>query len=247
MLLTRFWLLFQFLRFLIIAADKNFTVYVSGPNGESIPFIFEYGDSIDRIVERFCTNDQIENCEETADSFSNKVYGIPYTPTCFNCTLTEYTATRLDVINNISERFNYRRYLEIGCDQDNLFRHTKSKFNLAICVDPASGGTHRMTSDDFFKTNSHYFDIIFIDGLHEANQVIRDIYNSLKWLSEGGTILIHDCIPRGRPVRNSFPRADMVKNTNWIGKKYNIFERALIYIPIVVLILQAIHGKPQLQ
>ena len=40
------------------------------------------------------------------------------------------------------------------------------------------------------------FDLIFIDGLHEANQVIRDVYNSLRWLQPQGTILIHDSNPR---------------------------------------------------
>jgi len=40
------------------------------------------------------------------------------------------------------------------------------------------------------------FDIIFIDGLHEYSQVIKDIHNSLNILNDDGFILIHDCLPR---------------------------------------------------
>ena len=55
---------------------------------------------------------------------------------------------------------------------------------------------HR-TSDDYFDLIRlrRKFDIIFIDGDHHEAQVLRDIYNSLKHLSEGGTIVLHDCNP----------------------------------------------------
>jgi hypothetical protein len=52
-----------------------------------------------------------------------------------------------------------------------------------------------MTSDDFFKTNLKTFDIIFIDGLHLCEQVLKDIHNSLKFLNDDGAIVCHDCLP----------------------------------------------------
>ena len=39
-------------------------------------------------------------------------------------------------------------------------------------------------------------DIIFIDGLNEYHQVMRDINNSLNFLNPNGVILLHDCLPR---------------------------------------------------
>lgn len=39
------------------------------------------------------------------------------------------------------------------------------------------------------------WDIIFLDGLHHADQVERDIENSLKCLNPGGTIVCHDMLP----------------------------------------------------
>tara|TARA_B100000886_G_scaffold289655_1_gene214822 strand:+ start:442 stop:792 length:351 start_codon:yes stop_codon:yes gene_type:complete len=53
-----------------------------------------------------------------------------------------------------------------------------------------------MTSDDFFRINKNKFDVIFIDGLHEYQQVVNDIENSLGCLNENGVILLHDCLLR---------------------------------------------------
>jgi hypothetical protein len=103
--------------------------------------------------------------------------------------------SRDQIIQEIINRKNYKNYLEIGCDQDQLF--SKIKIEKKIGVDPASGGTIRETSDNFFKKNNIKFDIIFIDGLHEYDQVKKDINNSLLFLNNNGVIFLHDCMPRG--------------------------------------------------
>jgi hypothetical protein len=64
-----------------------------------------------------------------------------------------------------------------------------------IGVDPESGGTHKEYSDDFFKKNTKYFDVIFIDGLHVYDQVRRDVVNSIKFLKPRGWVAIHDMLP----------------------------------------------------
>lgn len=55
----------------------------------------------------------------------------------------------------------------------------------------------KLNSDDFFSKQIEYtkWELVFIDGLHEATQVERDIYNSLKHLSENGSIVLHDILP----------------------------------------------------
>ena len=60
-----------------------------------------------------------------------------------------------------------------------------------------------MKSDDFFELLGNgkilikdiKFDVIFIDGLHLAEQVERDIDNSLNILKNDGFIVLHDCNP----------------------------------------------------
>lgn len=85
------------------------------------------------------------------------------------------------------------KYLEIGCAGNSLFDSVATKSKIG--VDPAEGGTHRMLSDDFFQSNKDKFDVIFIDGLHEYQQVRRDALNALKWIDEGGWIAFHDFLP----------------------------------------------------
>ena len=101
---------------------------------------------------------------------------------------------RWDLIQNIIDKKKYDNYLEIGCDKDQSF--SKIKVKNKIGVDPVSGGNIRSTSDQFFSSNTSKFDIIFIDGLHHYEQVIKDVNNSLKILNDNGFILLHDCLPR---------------------------------------------------
>ena len=100
---------------------------------------------------------------------------------------------RWNLINYLIETKDYSSYLEIGCDQNQLFSKIEIKNKLG--VDPVSGGNIRKTSDEFFKNNIEKFDIVFIDGLHHYHQVKRDILNSLKFLNNDGIILVHDCLP----------------------------------------------------
>lgn len=101
---------------------------------------------------------------------------------------------RYEIINEIVKLKNYKSYLEIGCRDNSTFSRV-SIFNK-VGVDPISGGTHKMTSDAFFKQNKALFDIIFIDGLHTYEQVTKDISNSIKFLNKNGMVLLHDCLPQ---------------------------------------------------
>ena len=101
--------------------------------------------------------------------------------------------SRLDMINYFIKKNDYKSYLEIGCDKNQIF--SQITLNKKIGVDPYSGGNVRKTSDDFFKENVEKFDLIFIDGLHVYEQVKKDIINSINFLNKEGVILVHDCLP----------------------------------------------------
>lgn len=108
---------------------------------------------------------------------------------------------RLHVLHALQQRYGYGAYLEIGTDTDEVFSRMTG-FALKVGVDPNAGGTHRMTSDAYFEQNRRLpeasrsrFDLIFIDGLHEHQQVLRDVDNALECLLPGGTMVLHDCMP----------------------------------------------------
>ena len=97
-------------------------------------------------------------------------------------------------------------------------------------VDPYSGGNFRGTSDFFFSQNEKNFDCIFIDGLHEYHQVLKDIKNSLEILSEDGIILLHDCLPTSLH-KQAVPRYKNIWNGDvW---KSIVYYRTLENIDIV--------------
>ncbi len=117
---------------------------------------------------------------------------------------------RWDLIDFLNTKHKFSSYLEIGCDNDELF----SKINIdnKIGIDPEKGGNLKITSDNFFLQNSKKFDCIFIDGLHIYDQVKRDILNSLKFLNKNGFVLVHDCLPESLS-KQAVPRYRL----NWNG------------------------------
>jgi hypothetical protein len=108
------------------------------------------------------------------------------------------------------------RYLEIGCAGNKLFHSVMA--NRKLGVDPFSGGTHRMTSDKFFDSNSDTFDVVFVDGLHEYQQVWRDIKNALSVVPVGGYVGIHDMLPRNW-VEAHIP---CLRNGPWAGDVWKV-------------------------
>jgi len=92
------------------------------------------------------------------------------------------------------------RYLEIGVWCGDTFKNVNTTVKDGI--DPGQYCdceyvNFKMTSDDFFaKHVTGHYDIIFIDGLHTAYQVSKDIYNSINHINPaGGWIILDDVYP----------------------------------------------------
>lgn len=50
----------------------------------------------------------------------------------------------------------------------------------------------RLSSDNFFKQNKFFFDVIYIDGSHFADDVKKDFIQSVKILNKNGLIIFDD-------------------------------------------------------
>ena len=123
-------------------------------------------------------------------------------------TESKKTPNRSEIINYVLSLFDRdTTYLEIGVrNPDHNFNHIKA--NIKYSVDPGvefkeNPVDFKLTSDCFFDklgkneilTSKLKFDVIFIDGLHLAEQVDRDIFNSLECIKDDGFIILHDCNP----------------------------------------------------
>jgi hypothetical protein len=106
---------------------------------------------------------------------------------------------RHELINKLIQDHGFKTYLEIGLGDGRNF--AKIKCEQKVGVDPNADGVWdkdviiTIESDEFFQYDNHKFDIIFIDGLHTAEQVEKDIVNSWNCLNKGGIILLHDINP----------------------------------------------------
>jgi len=115
---------------------------------------------------------------------------------------------KIDIINYLLKRFaRPTRYLEIGVrNPDENFNGVQA--SVKHSVDPGdeykpNPVDFKLTSDEFFQqleagrilASDYKWDVIFIDGLHLADQAERDIGNALNHLPEDGFIVLHDCNP----------------------------------------------------
>ena len=91
-----------------------------------------------------------------------------------------------------------------------------------------------MTSDGFFEKLSRgeilsqetRFDVIFIDGLHLAEQVDRDIRNALQFLKEDGFIVLHDCNPPTEwHAREKYDYDHSPAGKSWNGTTWKAFVK----------------------
>lgn len=104
--------------------------------------------------------------------------------------------THTDIINDFIKKYNFKSYLEIGIhNKEDNFNKIKCENKIGVDPDENAQADYIITSDEFFKNNKNTFDIIFIDGMHEAHQVYKDIINSIKVLNKNGIIVCHDCNP----------------------------------------------------
>lgn len=126
---------------------------------------------------------------------------------------------RYEIINHLVKYFGYETYLEIGLQNAaNCFDKVIALKKVSVDPDIAANPMILATSDEFFEENKFTYDIIFIDGLHEADQVYRDINNALKILNPNGTIICHDMLPTTEEMQK-VPRETKV----WTGDGYKSF------------------------
>lgn len=123
---------------------------------------------------------------------------------------------RTQIINLLIDKISAKKYLEIGvCEGKNISK-VNCEYKLGVDPNLESKSDIKLKSDEFFEQNQETFDVIFVDGLHHADQVYRDIINSLNILNDGGYVVCHDVNPTCEdhqiiPYRGGFWNGDCWK------------------------------------
>jgi hypothetical protein len=114
----------------------------------------------------------------------------------------------LELLEQIHSRLRPRTYLEIGVNEGHSLRLARSG-TRAVGIDPEPRAQHTgeaavfaLTSDDFFAEHdlrrvfeSVPLDLVFIDGMHLFEFVLRDLINVGRYTVATTTVLLHDCYP----------------------------------------------------
>jgi glycosyltransferase involved in cell wall biosynthesis len=161
---------------------------------------------------------QYKSCEKY-EIINNFVYRPKYNTDLFQ---------RHQVINHVSIKDD--KYLEIGVETGYTFNNVHSQNKIGVDPSPQFESERLVlkTSDDYFENldstdSNNKFDIIFIDGLHQCEQVAKDINNSLQFLNENGKILLDDIIPSNYdeqlkiPIKHHYQNGILKTMLPWTG------------------------------
>jgi len=154
----------------------------------------------------------------------------------YNSTFSE----RIEVIHSNSKPTD--NYLEIGVETGITFLNTHFICKEGVDPDPKCNHPNLVlkTSDDYFndlfKSNIDLEkkDIIFIDGMHQAEFLLRDINNSIKLLNINGKIFIDDILPITYDEQCKIPKKHFYENgilkygEFWTGDVWKVLYYILI-------------------
>jgi len=128
--------------------------------------------------------------------------------------------SRIDLINALIDKYNYKSYLEIGIQDGQCLKRIHCSDKTGVDPFPMINSIKntkiiKQTSDEFFKDCNEKYDLIFIDGLHTYEQAYIDFINAVERLNLNGRIVIHDCNPISEERSISFSEGG-----KWNGDVY---------------------------
>ena len=115
-----------------------------------------------------------------------------------------------DFVARMVQSKRARTYLEIGVrdgstlvlvDCASIGVDPSFQFTLNPMGKKPSLHLFQMTSDEFFKSHDvveilgRPLDVVFLDGLHQFEYLLRDFYNSERSSHRDGLIMLDDCLP----------------------------------------------------
>jgi hypothetical protein len=143
---------------------------------------------------------------------------------------------RHEIINSLTS--TNQKYLEIGVEYGYTYKNTHFSNKIGVDPDPKCEmpGLQKYTSDDYFKqcSNNTTYDVVFIDGMHHAENVLKDLNNSISSLNKNGCIFIDDIIPLNYNEQLKIPRKHHYENgvlkygEEWTGDVWKVIYHLLL-------------------
>lgn len=152
---------------------------------------------------------------------------------------------RVDLIQKMINAKRAKTYLEIGIYRGACFVPIKSETKIGVDICPPVKRVEdvlsdqikyfQMTSDKFFETQIGLFsgnkiDVAFIDGFHSYEQSLKDVENCLKYLSEDGAIIMHDCNPPTQKVGTPFKSYEEKDRARFGGAWMGDVWKTIVYL-----------------
>ena len=139
----------------------------------------------------------------------------------------------LELLDRLHAALDPSAYLEIGVDLGLSLAISRAR-SVAIDPNPRPSAEamlgkpwvklFRTTSDAFFcehardsTLEAQPLDLVFIDGLHEFAQVVRDFENVERWSHPGTVVVIHDVLPV-----NAWQATRLQHGGSWTGDVWRI-------------------------
>jgi hypothetical protein len=174
---------------------------------------------------------------------------------------------RLQIVQTLMKQKKLSNYLEIGVFNGHIFFKVKSNFKIAVDPEFRFDGLRKAgkvlinpynlfnryyekTSDAFFGEDApgllenKKIDISLIDGMHEYAFALRDVENTLRYMSQDAVIIMHDCNPQTKQSSISFAEW---KANNFEGVWNGDVWKAIVHLrslrnDINVFVLDCDHG-----
>lgn len=175
---------------------------------------------------------------------------------------SDITLARHEVIQPFLDLKEKASYLEIGVAKGETFHEIKAYRKVG--VDPAfqfdisqytspEVALFNMTSDKFFAKAAmvNKYDVIYIDGLHTAEQTLRDLINAQTYLASDGVIIVDDVWPNSfvaavksldmnRAIRQSLH----IEDPAWMGDVFKLLYFIEVFMqPFTYHIVKENYGQ----
>lgn len=146
-------------------------------------------------------------------------------------------SNRYDIINKLTKPSDI--YLEIGVEYGECFNNVHFLDKTGVDPDPkfkpGIGQLFTLTSDQFFNSErQRIYDVIFIDGMHQVEYILKDINNSICCLADDGLIFIDDILPFNYneqlkiPIKHYYENGILKYAENWTGDVWKVIYYLLV-------------------